>query len=411
MSTDDQGQPPSGEGGGVVRTDWFVVLAAVGAGIVGAAHIGKVPAALPAIRAEFGLDLVLAGWVVSMFSATGMLAGMAVGVLADRLGHRALALAGVALMGAGSALGALAGDGATLLATRFFEGVGFVIAVVTAPSLIVRAVARAHRRFVFGLWGSFMSMGLAAMLVASPPVLEAWGWRGAWLTMAAVSVLWALLMLFALRRFDFWRGAPPVRAHPWKEVIATARAPGPWLLAVCFGCYALAWTALMVWLPTFLVDQRASGLGFAAGLTVLVVIVNFPGNVLGGWLNQRGLPRWALLLFVGVLFAVLGPLLFLDWLPDGARLAAALAFSCLGGILPASVLGAAPVFAPGPAQIGATNGLLVQGSNLGQFVGPPLVGAAVSAAGGWQGGAWVFLACGLGVVLFALAIRRAEARL
>ncbi|MGY9006526.1 MAG: MFS transporter, partial [Alphaproteobacteria bacterium] len=86
-------------------TRWFAVIAAFGAGIIGAAHIGKVPAALPAMRVEFAMDMVRAGWVVSIFSATGMIFGMAVGLVSDRLGHIRPALLGMALM----ALGALAG--------------------------------------------------------------------------------------------------------------------------------------------------------------------------------------------------------------------------------------------------------------------------------------------------------------
>lgn len=388
-----------------------MIVAAVGAGIIGAAHIGKVPAALPLVRTELGLDLIAAGWVVSIYSATGMTLGMLIGVFADRIGHRALAVAGVVLMGIGSALGALAGDAAMLLASRFVEGLGFVTAVVTAPSLIARAVGPAHRRFAFGLWGSFMSFGMGAMLLLSPWLLARWGWRGAWVAMAAASFAWALHMAFALRGAGTGAAGAGRGANAWHDLTLTASAPGPWLLAVCFGCYTLLWTALMVWLPTFLVEQRQADLGIAAFLTVVVVLVNLPGNVIGGWLNQKGIARWRLLAFVGAVFSVSGPLIFLDLLPDGARFALALAFSFFGGFLPSSVLGAAPVFSPTPAQIGATNGLLVQGSHLGQFTGPPLVAAAVALAGGWQAGAWIFAACGIGVIGFAALIGRAESRL
>lgn len=393
------------------RTEWRIVIAAIGAGIIGAAHIGKVPAALPLIRNELNLDLVAAGWVVSIYSATGMALGMLIGVFADRVGHRALALAGVVLMGAGSALGSAADGAWFLLLSRFLEGLGFVIAVVTAPSLIAGAVGPAHRRFAFGLWGSFMSTGMGAMLLASPLVLSLWGWRGAWLVMAAVSFAWALHMAFALRGVVPAPRSPGRGAHPWHDLAVTASAPGPWLLAICFGCYTLLWTALMVWLPTFLVEQRGAALGSAALLTVVVVLVNLPGNVIGGWLNQRGIPRWRLIALVGALFMVVGPLIFLDLLPDAARFALALAFSFFGGFLPSSVLGAAPVFSPSPAQIGTTNGLLVQGSHLGQFSGPPLVAAAVAFFGGWQAGAWIFAGFGTAVVVFAALIGRAEARL
>jgi MFS family permease len=336
---------------------------------------------------------------------------MLIGLFADRVGHRVLAVAGVMLMGAGSVLGALSDGAVMLLATRFLEGLGFVIAVVTAPSLIARAAGPSQRKFAFGLWGSFMSTGLGTMLLLSPLILGAWGWRGSWLAMAGASGAWALFMIWALRHVEDGHGGTGARAGAGADLRLTASVPGPWLLAVCFGCYTLLWTALMVWLPTFLVEQRGSSLTSAALLTVVVVFVNLPGNILGGWLNERGWPRAGLIGFVGVLFAVIGPLIFLDLLGDGMRYALALAFSFFGGFLPSSVLGAAPVFAPTPRQIGTTNGLLVQGSHLGQFTGPPLVAAAVAFMGGWQAGAWIFAACGAGVLIFALLIGRAERHL
>ncbi|MFM2128941.1 MAG: hypothetical protein RL477_487, partial [Pseudomonadota bacterium] len=252
---------------------------------------------------------------------------------------------------------------------------------------------------------------MGAMLLLSPWLLANWGWRGSWLALAAASFLWAAHMALALRAEGADGAGPGRGAKAWHDMALTAGAPGPWLLAICFGCYTLLWTALMVWLPTFLVEQRQATLGAAALLTVVVVLVNLPGNVIGGWLNQRGIPRWRLIAFVGALFSVSGPLIFLDLLPDAARFALALCFSFFGGFLPSSILGAAPVFSPTPAQIGATNGLLVQGSHLGQFAGPPLVAAAVALFGGWQAGAWIFLACGIGVTGFAALIGRAEARL
>jgi MFS family permease len=122
-------------------TRWAVVIAAFGAGVIGAAHIGKVPAALPAMRAEFAMDLVSAGWVVSLFSLTGIVAGMAAGLASDRLGHRALAIGGLVLLAVGSAAGAAAGSGPAILVTRFMEGLGYIIAIVSAPSIIAQAAA------------------------------------------------------------------------------------------------------------------------------------------------------------------------------------------------------------------------------------------------------------------------------
>jgi MFS family permease len=385
-----------------------MIFVAFSAGAIGAGHIGKIPAALPAIRAELGLDLVVAGWVVSIFSATGMVLGTVAGVCSDRFGHRALAMGGMALAATGSLAGGFAWDGASLLAARFAEGLGFLAVVVSAPSIISESAHPDDRRLAVGMWGSFMPAGMAAALLAAPWLLNSVGWRGTWFAMAALSLAWVAVMAVVFRGADGGGMAP--RESAWRNLAITLKARGPWLLALCFSFYTLSWLALMVWLPTFVVEQRGGSVGLAALLTLVAVAINFPGNLLGGWLLSRGL-GWARLIALGALAIVLcGPPIYLDLLPDAVRYGLCLVYSFVSGLVPAGVLGGAPYFSPGARQIGTTNGLIIQGSHLGQFLGPPAVAVAVSFTGGWQAGAWVFVACGIGALAFAALIGIEEKR-
>jgi sugar phosphate permease len=167
----------------------------------------------------------------------------------------------------------------------------------------------------------------------------------------------------------------------------------------------------MVWLPTFIVEQRGLPVRLAAWLTVAAVLINLPGNILGGWLSHRQVARGLVLAVAGAAIVTAGPLIYLEILPDAGRFAVCLLYSFIVGVVPAIVLGAAPWFAPGPGQIATTNGLIVQGSHLGMLSGPPVAAAVVGLFGGWQGGAVVFAACGLGVLFFAALIYREERRL
>jgi fucose permease len=254
-----------------------------------------------------------------------------------------------------------------------------------------------------------MPAGMTLALLAAPWLLAASGWRGTWYVMAGISFAWAAVMAAAFRGFGSHGEGEAGTA--WRGLKATLRARGPWLLACCFGFYTLSWLALMVWLPTYVVERRGGSVELAATLTLIAVAINFPGNLTGGWLLSRGI-RWSHLAAVGGgALVVCGPLIYLDLLPDGLRFAVCLIYSFTSGMVPAAVLGGAPYFAPGPRQIGATNGLIIQGSHLGQFIGTPLVAATVALSGGWQGGAWVFVASGAGVLIFAALIGREEKRL
>ena len=120
-------------------TNWRAVWAVFAAGLAAGAHLTKVPPALPMLREELGLTLVGSGFIATMFNVMGMTAGMLAGVLCDRLGHKRLALFGLTVMVAGGLLGAFAPGFRTLLASRFLEGVGFIVFVVSAPALLTAA--------------------------------------------------------------------------------------------------------------------------------------------------------------------------------------------------------------------------------------------------------------------------------
>ena len=85
-------------------------------------------------------------------------------------------------------------------------------------------------------------------------------------------------------------------------------------------------------------------------------------------------------------------------------------FALTGGLLPTSVLAATTDYTPRRDLIGTTNGLIMQGSNLGQMIGPPSVAALVTAFGSWTAAPlYVTSAAALGIA-FALVIRRLRGR-
>ena len=97
---------------------WPSILLIVGAGVVSACQVGKVPAALADIQAHLALDLGTASWLLSAFAVVGAFTGITIGVAVDHVGARFMALGGLLLQGGGSAIGALANDAPLLLAVN-----------------------------------------------------------------------------------------------------------------------------------------------------------------------------------------------------------------------------------------------------------------------------------------------------
>ena len=398
---------------GLGPTHWPAVLAAFAAGVAVALNIGKVPVALPTLRRELGLSLVEAGWVSSMLTTVAVFLAAATGMWVGRLGALRFVMAGLVLTAVASLAGLWPSLGlAGLLVARFVEGLGFMMVVVSAPALVASAAHPRDRRFALSIWSAFMPAGAALGMAAGPWLIPTFGWRSLWLAVA-IGLLVAAAAVWTWRRH--FPGTQASRAPqqsflgPVREVLAR---PLPWLLAPCFGLWAIQHFALIVWMPTYLIEQRALGAVAAALWTAGMVVVNVPGNLLGGALSQRGLPRgWQLAL--GHIGTGLGALLYTaEGLPDGLRLLAAFWVSFIGGLIPSAVLSSTSVLARDPQQTGTLQGLYIQTTQFGQFVGTPLIAATVAAAGSWTAGAMrvVLPAALLGLLLGALALR-AERRL
>ncbi|HSU77483.1 MAG TPA: MFS transporter [Burkholderiales bacterium] len=357
-------------------------------GLVAGAYMTKVPPVLPQLRAELGLTLVEATFIVTTFNVLGMLVGVLAGVLSDRYGRRRLALGGLALLGAGGAIGAAAHDFALLLASRFVEGVGFILFAVPAPALMSALSRDARERAkALSIWSAYMPTGGTLALLAAPLFVAFANWRVLWLALAAAAVLAAFVLARTVP------AGPPARVASLRLVRESLARPGNMAMALLFACYVAQWTSIMVWLPTFLAEHGAST-AVAASATALMVLVNAPGNLAGGWLLARGVPRGMLVVAASVIAALCEIGMLLPFLPGALRFMLVLAFSACAGVIPASIFAGLPVHAPSSQHIATGNGMVLQFSNLGQFFGPLAIAWIASRYGGWEATLWAMLAFG-----------------
>jgi MFS family permease len=368
----------------------------VAAGMVAAFHVGKVPPALPSIREELDASLGQAGWLLSTINLITASGGMAIALTADRFGHRLLVLLGTALCFAASLAGAFAGSVDTLLVGRVFEGLGFIAVTVALPTLLLRIARPADQRLVMTLWTSYMPAGAGSMMLIAAVVLPGTSWRIAWLVASGASALMLVaLLLRALPRHEL--DPVPVKRRPvLHEMAEVASSGGPLAIALCFGAYSCCWFAVIGFLPTLQVERLGFATSTAAIVTAVVTIVNVGGNLGAGWLMHHGLPRVAVIVGAALSMAFCAAGIFVDGVPDLLRLLLAGVYSAVIGVVPGALFTALPVHAPRPELVGASTGLLMQGSNIGALIGPPITGAMVAAAG-WPSAAWL-TSVALGVV-------------
>jgi MFS family permease len=385
-------------------TRWPAVRAVFAGGLICGAYVGKVPPALPLQREELGLTLVESGFIATTFNVIGLLVGMFVGVLCDRFGHKRLGLAGIAVLGLAGLLGAAAWDFPSLLVSRFFEGVGFLLFAVAGSALMAASAEGGDRTKAMGLWSSYMPAGGSAAILVAPLMLVPWGWRGLWLAIAlAAAVAFVLIARHApVTRYG--------RVGSVRLALESLSQPAGVALALLFAFYVAQWTSVMIWLPTFLVTERSASAGAASLMTAFMVLVNVPGNLGGGWLLSRGVRRGALILAACAIMVVTDIGMLAGALPDALRYVACLVFSMCAGVIPACIFSGVVVHAKTPEHIGTTNGMVMQTSQGGQFFGPIVLAWLASSFGGWGASLWAMLAFAAGGALCGYAILRIEAR-
>ena len=353
--------------------------------------------------------MIGAGAVASTFHAVAAVVAILVGIFADGWGYRRVLAAGLVFLGLGSLTGAFVTSDVALLITRFFEGFGFVAVIVASPSLIAEACTDPRKRdLALGIWGAYFPAGWGLMAIVAPLFVAVWGWRSLWIIGALMMAAFLVLMLVVGRTAPSRRQFSPLPTEATSSVAAVLRLPGPWLLAAAFATFTLMWVGLMVWLPTYFIEEEGYSQALAAVLTALVVMCEIIGNVGSGWLLARGVARWKIIAVALPTMGLLSVVILSTPAPGYLKFVCAGIFSAIGGMIPGAALAGAPVHAPSPRLVGIVNGVLVQGANVGNFLGPIVMGAAAAWLGGWQSAGWLPLAIGgMGVVL-ALAIRKVE---
>lgn len=371
-----------------MRTPWPLIALLVAAGVVAAFHVGKMPPSIPSIRAELDASLRQAGWLLSTINLVTALGGMAIALTADRFGHRRLVLLGTGLCAVASLFGAFAVDVDLLLVTRVIEGLGFIAVTVAAPTLLLRICTPASQRITMAIWTTYMPAGAGTMMLIAAVILPLTSWRIVWFVASIATILMLIALLVVGQRRRELDPVPASHRPVLGDMKEVASSGGPLAIALCFAAYSCCWFAVVGFLPTLQIDRLGFSTSTAAIVTALVAMVNVTGNLSAGWLLHHGVPRVFVIVGAAVTMSFCAAGIFVDGVPDILRLVLAGIYSAVIGVIPGSLFTAIPVHAPRPQLAGAATGLLMQGSNIGGLLGPPITGALVAGAG-WPSAAWL----------------------
>jgi MFS family permease len=365
-------------------TAWPKVLIIYGGGVLAATQLGTVPPIAQALQRDLAASLPLIALTTSVPTLVGAVAGAMVGVWAERFGHARSLGAGLAIMVIAAAASAMAGDGEMLLALRACLGIGYLMVVTSAPSLMAQLTQPAHQPLALSLWGTFVPIGLAVAACLAALVVADTGWRGFLWIDAALLAVGCFVVAIAIR------GPAEARPSPGPPA-ALKDLRAPLLLAISFFCFAWVFLAVATLLPSHLVLNHGLS-DVAAGWIVAVATTGgAAGSLMAGPLLRFGRSPRSLATLGLLLPAAAAGLVFAPAVPMALVAAGIAVIFIAGGLVPSVAFASVPVLVRAPSGIGPANGLLAQFGSIGSLAGPPLLTLWVE----WTGWTWAMLPVGL----------------
>jgi len=355
---------------------WVVVLCAFTLMFVGFGAAYSFAAFFRAFQSEFGASRAHVSLVFSLCAFLYFLLGAPGGMLADRYGTRNVALAGVAFMVAGLAAASQA-QSVELLYATYSIGLGVGIGLTYVPSIgAVQPWFEKRRVLASGIAVS----GIGAGNLLAPPLtawwVEAFGWRGAYLALAACTLVLGGAAAAAIRN----RPAGGARATDGFTLREAAGTRNFWVLYVTLALAGVGCFVPLVHIGPYAVDAGHSE-SFAVLLVSLIGLGSLAGRfAIGGIADRFGRMRSLTLMYFGM------ALMLVFWWASTGRLAlsvTAVGFGiCYGGFVATFPSVVMDLF--GARSVSGIIGCIYTAAGIGTLIGPPAAGAAYDVSGSYS---------------------------
>lgn len=368
-------------------------------------------AVVPMVK-QFQWSPSVVGTIQSSFFWGYVLMQIPGGVLARALGGKTTLLLGFALFSLATCLIPSAASAGIpyLLAARALVGIGEGATPPAATALIAQSFGPTDRARAFSVVGFSQNVGAVVGLLASPFVIDSYGWPAVFVLFGGLGLVWAAVWAVLGKEPAIAKPEPTkVSAEtadqsvvintllriPWAEFL---RHPPVWAVIVVHFCYNWGFYTLLAWTPTYFSSALGFDLKTAAGLAILPYVCVALASVAAGYIADSLITKgWSTTSARKVM-------------QSGAFLGASVFFLALGvGLVPVdspplciACLSAAFVCAAGsfgglfcswadlsPKYAGPLNGLSSTAGALGGVLGNSLAGQLLDETGSW--GQAVFL--------------------
>jgi MFS family permease len=280
---------------------WLVIAVLFVANTINYVDRVNVSVAGPDIARAFGLGPEAMGVVFSCFFYSYILLILPMGLLTDRFGPGGIMGGGMVVWALGSALSGLAPSFTALVGARLLLGAGESSSYPAGNRILREWAPRGERGLMVSIFSAGSTAGPAVGILLSSWLISVVDWRSAFLIVAAVTLVWAVVWMAFYRSPEraAWLGEAE-RAHILanREPVTTdavqpmslgmlLRQRVMWGLLVTHGCQVYSIYLFLTWLPSYLRNVRHMDLFSAGWLATLPYIVTTAGLMVLGVVSDK----------------------------------------------------------------------------------------------------------------------------
>ncbi len=371
--------------------------------------------AAKAVSAEFGLSPVAMGYLFSSFLWTYLLCLIPMGILVDHFGAKKINAAGITLWSLATMATGLAGNFASLIATRLAMGVGEATTFPAGGRMVREWIPAGERGMTNAIFMAGTQAGPAFGALVVAWLISVIGWRYSFFCVGALGSIWLLAWLVFYdkpERVTWLREAERDKILRERNVHANAldrpaKASGVlkllstrtmWGLALSQGCAVYTQYLFLTWLPSYLQATRSltilkTGMFTALPYLGAMVLGILLGRLSDKLMARRGVDqgrRRAMVVasLLGSAVILLTPSLENIWLililftlsMTGVSTAISLNFALVNDLLQS------------PRDVGKAMAILVVGGNSFGIAAPIVTGYVIAQTGSYN---WAFGIAGL----------------
>jgi len=302
---------------------------------------------------EFNLSPADLGLLTSIYFLVMAVVQLPLGALLDRYGPRRVQSACLCVTAAGACVFAFSDSLTGLLLARALIGIGVATALMAGLKAVVLWLPPERVGFANGLLVTIGALGAVTATAPAQILVDALGWRGLFLLLAALTV-WAAAVMFIVvpERDSETPSNPALHSVSLRSIYRDARF---WTLApMSATCIGAAWSIQGLWAAPWLTDiegfDRATVVRHLLIMGLALSVSAIALGTLADRLRRRGLPTETLFGATACVFMLAQLAVILHWpIPSSvswaligmAGAATVLSYAILPGYFPIAASGRA----------------------------------------------------------------------